>query len=404
MKDTMNDSKRKGSLTVNFAGEIKQLGNTGKADVGQEATANDNSGGSTSSVSGLSASSAPQSPEKGASPRLNETSAAKESFFASHRTLLRKHPQHLLLGLFLIVVLVGSGVAIASISAINSSQSLEEDALDMADETGEFFSHTLEDAILPLFSLAQFVNELEIFQDLPEQVGLAGAEGSLPFNPLPVNNGVRSHRNVSGVCDEPSLVQRFDKIAGDIKRNAGMDGILVALQIVPNAVVCLTYPLNNTEDFPPGVFMDNSGTIGHDLLTDPARKFIAEATVPADDVVIAGPLTLQQCEDCDPLVQRGLIVRLPISSENNTIIVNDVGYKKWGFAVGIINWEQLIVQSGVYDVFESEGMEFQLTRTDRVYNPEDRTYGENVRHYHCFTLLHSQFQLSAPDPLFTISI
>jgi sensor domain CHASE-containing protein len=158
-----------------------------------------------------------------------------------------------------------------------------------------------------------------------------------------------------------------------------MDGILVNLQLVPDTVVCLLHPMNNTEDFPPGVYMDNSGALGHDLLSDPERKFIAKATVPADDVVIAGPLSLRQCQDCDPTVEKAFIARLPIASETNTIVVDGVGYKKWGFVVALINWNELVERSGVYDVFESESMEFQLTRTDRIYISQDDTYTENVR-------------------------
>ena len=190
--------------------------------------------------------------------------------FESHRELLRKHPKFLILALFLFAVLSASGVSLTIVFSRASLEDYMHDAEMMAADTGDFFSTNLDEAILPLFSLAQFANELEDFQELPAKVGIANEEGALPFMPSKLDQGVPTHRNVTGVCDDPRLVKRFEKIAGDIKRNARMDGILVNLQLVPDAVVCLVHPVNNTEDFPPGIYMDNSGAIGHDLLNDPA--------------------------------------------------------------------------------------------------------------------------------------
>jgi hypothetical protein len=293
---------------------------------------------------------------------------------ATHGALAKAHPQNLLLAVFLFAVLFSAGVSLATNFRAGQYDEIREDALGFAEETGLFFSKNLDHAILPLFSLAQFATELEIFQTLPRLIGMPHANGSLPF----VAGDPPTHRNVTGVCDDPTLVERFDSIAGTIKKNADMAGVLVNLQLVPDAVVCLSHPMNNTEDFPPGIFMDNSGSIGHDLLTDPARKFIAEATVPSDRVVIAGPLPLRQCQGCDPTVEKAFIARLPISSETNVITVNGVDHKKWGFAVALINWNELVKRSGVYEIFAEEDLEFQLTRTDRNYDDDKDIFSEDV--------------------------
>ncbi|CAJ1959835.1 unnamed protein product [Cylindrotheca closterium] len=323
------------------------------------------------------------SPQISAKPRshqivdeeMKETSddvGKAESIAEKHRRLFKKNPQHLILALFLFVVLTSSGASLASVFASSILDHEQQEALLLASKTGGFFSKNLDQAILPLFSLAQFANELDAFKDLPTMIQ------NVPFLPNKLDQGVPTHRNVTGVCDDALIVEKFEKIAGDIKHNAKMDGILVNLQLVPDAVVCLSHPLINTEDFPPGVIMDNSGVIGHDLLNDPARKFIARATVPSEDVVVAGPLSLRQCQDCDPVVEKAFIARLPIVSETNIITVDGVGYNRWGFAVAIINWEELVLRSDLYEAFENEGMEFQLTRTDRTYNPEKSNFTENV--------------------------
>lgn len=147
-----------------------------------------------------------------------------------------------------------------------------------------------------------------------------------------------------------------------------MERVLVNVQLAPQAVVCLVHPKNNTEDFDYPVYMDNSGAVGHDLYTDPNRYAIAEATVPVDDVVIAGPLKLVQCyPDCPTAVEQAFIARLSISVPGKQypgLKVDDTVWNKWGFAVVLINWKELVDRSGVYERFENEGNAFQLTRTD----------------------------------------
>jgi len=254
------------------------------------------------------------------------------------------------------------------ISDSQEDQAINEARL-LAIETGEMFSYSLDQAIAPLFSLAQFVQQLSEFDGLAETIGPAGEPGSAPL--IPRDDGVPSHRNVTGICDDGPTLARFNEIAADIKRNAGMEKVLVNLQIAPHAVVCMLYPKNNTEDFEDGIFMDNSGAIGHDLLEDPARKFIAQATVPADSVVIAGPLTLKQCDpDCHPTVEKAFIARLPIASDHHTIDVDGKTYNRWGFAVALINWAAMVERSNIQTNFAQRGYSFQLTRTDQKEDPE----------------------------------
>jgi len=301
----------------------------------------------------------------------------KESWRGSaseHCRITKTHPFIPLVCLFIFGVLCGSMIAIVKVIAHSEEQVIIDEARALAVETGAWFSNELDQAILPLFSLVQFVSELDIFHTLPSIVGPAYEPSSLPFLPSTTPGKTSYHRNVTNVCDEPALVSRFTSIASTIKKNAKMQGILVNLQLAPHAVVCLVHPLNNTEDFADGIFMDNHGAIGHDLLTDPARKFIAEATIPSDKVVIAGPLTLRQCQTCDPSVEQGFIARLPIEVPDHQIVVNGMSYNRWGFAVAIINWKELVRRSGIYDI----NLEFRLTRTDRKYNEDTGSYDETV--------------------------
>ena len=143
-----------------------------------------------------------------------------------------------------------------------------------------------------------------------------------------------------------------------------MEGVLVGVQLAPQAVVCLIHPLINTEDFSDGLVLDNRGVVGHDLLTDPDRVFIARATIPADGVVMAGPLTLKQGGTNTPIVKEAFIARLAINMPGYSINLDGVDYPCWGFAVILLNWAALKEKSGIDEMFQREGLEYRLTRTD----------------------------------------
>ena len=269
--------------------------------------------------------------------------------------------------LLVFVSVCSAGLTLVGTQRDTAREETRRDAKLLAEETGVWFSRQLDKALLPLFSLQQFVFELEEFRELPQRIGAWDDPGSLPLlsPPLDGTTNVPTHRNVTAVCTNPVLVQRFDKIASRIKETADMKGILVNLQLAPHAVVCLLHPLNNTEDFPDGVYMDNSGALGHDLLQDPERKIIARSTILSKQVQIVGPLTLRQCTNCDPIVEKGFIARLPIPSHDDHVIANDaIEYPQWGFAVAIINWVALIENSNLHQNFQQRGMTFHLTRTD----------------------------------------
>mmetsp|Transcript_9703 Transcript_9703/g.14565 ORF Transcript_9703/g.14565 Transcript_9703/m.14565 type:complete len:812 (-) Transcript_9703:51-2486(-) len=274
----------------------------------------------------------------------------------------------LLSTLALLACLIVGGVLIVKSYADNEEENNRDEAHDLAVEIGLWFSTELDKAILPLFTMAQFV------QQLPEFHSLSDVVGGAPWDPARNT----SHRDLTGLID-PELEAKFNEIAAGIKRDAKMDGILVSVQLAPEAVVTLIHPLINYEDFEdfdPPVYLNNTGAVGHDLLNDPNRVAIARATVPSADVVIAGPLTLIQGDF--PVVKETLIARLPINMEGQEIILDGVSYPCWGFAVVLINWEVFKERSSLYDRFDRVGMEFLLTRTDQKLNTTTNEYYDTV--------------------------
>jgi sensor domain CHASE-containing protein len=288
----------------------------------------------------------------------------------------RQHPYTVLGSFMLFAVLLAFGLYLSYYFKEMELDTLQEHALSVAEETALFFSNQLDAAVLPIFSLAHFVSELSIFSQLEDKVGYDGTANALPLIS-------ETHRNVSGVCDDPNLVNRFNKIAHTLKSTAHSDGILVNLILAPDAVVCLLYPLNNTEDFAHGKYLDNSKMVGHDLLADPDRRVMAESTLTQSKLVVDGPLAIRQCPDCDPIVEKAFVARLPINSLRDdlpsAVTINQANrYGKWGFAIALIHWDNLVIQSGIYENFEEGRFEFQLTRTDQIFIEASHRFDENT--------------------------
>lgn len=270
-------------------------------------------------------------------------------------------------------MLVAIGVVVGIILGNAQSAEIHEEATKLSMEVGEFFAGQLDKAILPLFSMAQFAVHLEMFQTLPNQVGLVDGNEEQGSS-LPLNTTTWK-RNITGVCDDPTLMATFSDIATTIKSQSGMDGILVNIQLAPSGVICLLHPLNNTEDFKEqGTFLDSTPVWGLDLFNDPSSNYIALKSITNEIVGVAGPKSLKQCPDCDLF----FIARLPIIDDKHTIFVEGTPYPRWGFATALISWTQLVNQSGVYDTFETNQFEFQLTRTDFNQNTTTKKYEEVV--------------------------
>lgn len=236
--------------------------------------------------------------------------------------------------LFLVLAAVGCLIVWGFDTAATNSR--KNEAIAIAEQTDLFFVRTLEKAFVPLFTIAQFVHEVELFHEFDLAVGDRCDPNTTDCGDsasAPVMTGMeQTHRNLTGLFQTEygnSTLSKFDSIAKGIKENSGLGKSLVAIQLAPKAVVSLIYPLVNCEDFDDGYCMNNTGAWGHDLLNDPSRTAIASKTVPADGVVTAGPLKLIQGEDT-------FIARLPINmdkEEGHSMVVDGVEYPCWGFAV-----------------------------------------------------------------------
>ena len=238
--------------------------------------------------------------------------------------------------LLLFALLVGTGFLITWGFDTAATNARKDRAVSIARSTDLFFVRVLENAFVPLFTISQFVHEVELFETFDSVVGERcdpNATDCSDSTSAPVLTGKeQTHRNVTGIFETESgsaTLTRFENIARGIKENSGLGKSLVSIQLAPKGVVSLLYPMVNCEDFANGYCLNNTGAWGHDLLNDPNRTAIASKTVPADGVVTAGPLKLIQGEDT-------FIARLPINFDEGTghsMVVDGVDYPCWGFAV-----------------------------------------------------------------------
>ena len=183
-----------------------------------------------------------------------------------------------------------------------------------------------------MFTISQFVHEVDLFEELDLAVGDRCNEtvSTDICTSAPNMMGERniSHRNLTNLFTTEygnATLAKFNSIAAGIKLGES----LVAIELAPKAVVSLIYPMINCEDFTGGYCMNNTNAWGLDLLNDPKSSNIASKTVRADGVVTAGPL---------PLIQGGetFIARLPINmklEDGHRMVVDDVEYPCWGFVV-----------------------------------------------------------------------
>lgn len=148
---------------------------------------------------------------------------------------MQSHWPLLVVSFFIFVVLACSGISLLLIIFKGQEEELRDSVMDLAVETGAWFANELDFSILPLFSMAQFASELDIFADLPEKIKSPGEPGALPFLAQRAN-ATTVYRNVTGVCDQPELIDRFVDIASAVKTNARMDGVLHNIQLAPQGM------------------------------------------------------------------------------------------------------------------------------------------------------------------------
>ncbi len=280
------------------------------------------------------------------------------------------NPSILIISVSVFVIVLVAGLFAVQAQAAVFSNDLKNNAEDVARSAGTAFSKALDDAGRgPLFSLSQFVKRLDEFKKLPHEIGQVDGDFFAGFAP-PLLGKEATHRDISNTSlSSQAFLDSFNDIAESIKMDADLGQILVSLQLAPMGVVGAIYPLVNYVDFEPPIYMNNTGALGHDLIRDSNRVGGARQTLRSIKPVVVGPLKLIQ--GSFPVVQEAFIMRLAINMDGYLInvpaeIESDPveQFTSWGFAVALINWENAKKKTGLYERFEADNMQFDLTRDD----------------------------------------
>ena len=242
----------------------------------------------------------------------------------------------------------------------------QQDAVELAHQVGQRIEDKLNHAVLlPVVTLAHFAVELDIFKTLPARIGPVhnasttnnSDEASLPYLRLP-NGTTTFTRNVTTVCDDRQLVERYQQIQRTIQTNTGVGGILRNLQLAPAGVICLSHGE-----------LELSASVGWDILNNPKFAAGVRATLRQEEAVLIGPMTLLACPTCGP----HFAVRYPIPSSTYDLRDNagNVYPHRWGVTAAVLDWTALLEKSQIRQhvaSYKDCRHEFQLVRTENVYN------------------------------------
>jgi len=154
--------------------------------------------------------------------------------------------------IILFIVLSICGILIVYGFDNAATNSRKQTALAVAEQTDLFFVRVLENAFVPLFTMAQFIKELPEFHKLDELIGDRcdlSMEDCSDFKGAPIDPMRNvTHRDMSKVFTTEvgmAIQSKFDSIASGIKTNSGLGKALVSIQLAPKGVVSMIYPMVN---------------------------------------------------------------------------------------------------------------------------------------------------------------
>ena len=269
---------------------------------------------------------------------------------------VRKNRRILLACIITSAVIIAAGLSAILIFAQNQREYAMQEAIASVSEFDRALAGELSKALLPTYALAEVVEQLDTFTDLPSKISTTDSY---------INNG-KSWKNVTKVCTDPAYVEPYVDIASSIKRGSEMPSILVNIQLAPSGVVCLLYPEINEEDFPAGTTFDSRGARGHDLPNDGERGYYVRKAIVEGRATIQGPLTLVQ--EGKQIVREALIARNPIYKDGQNFTIDGNSFPFWGFATVLLNWEALKTKLQLDEILSRHAVSYLLTRTDTLLN------------------------------------
>mmetsp|Transcript_51696 Transcript_51696/g.77315 ORF Transcript_51696/g.77315 Transcript_51696/m.77315 type:complete len:566 (+) Transcript_51696:651-2348(+) len=227
----------------------------------------------------------------------------------------------------------------------------------------QLLTNQMDTTLNSIHALMHGIYDDEMLRDIPFRIGVADQPGSAPFlSPTDYTlddehaGKLRYVRNVTGICDDPTLVENYFKTANVALHAARLHGVFIHhATLLPNGVVCLSSPS-----------LESSGyALGQDLFHDPHDSAIIEKVISSTGALFYGPIQIPRTHK-----HSNLGVHEPESG------VGDIGWEKnhnewliyipidmpdsrgyafknhWGILEVSLDWDKFLHGSGILPFFE----------------------------------------------------
>ena len=171
-------------------------------------------------------------------------------------------------------------------------------------------------------------------------------------------------KDVRDICDDKKLVDHFNGIAKDIKKDSGLGKVIPSLRLAPAGVMCLIYPLVNEEDFENGYhnttkFLYNDWVTDSPFHTSTLRRTLDVQNGEEAKVTVTGPYQVESSSRTNKTIisESLFFTHLGVNLPGSKLTVDGMDYHSWGMIVMEFNW----------DLFNAVALHVQNDRNDELF-------------------------------------
>lgn len=216
--------------------------------------------------------------------------------------------------------------------------------------------------MLPLYSVQQGVIHSGYFNEAAEQIG------KYPNLLIPETLDTPSiKRNVSGICDDPALQEKWSEIVTPVNEENDLNGVVFAYRLAPKNVFCLYERAN----------MDSPDkSFGKDVGSSSLNEFWKTVTTEMfvhRKYSIFGPFTPSTMPEKEWVCGHIPVWTKPTDPPNPEDSLNVHGVdvpNAWGFVMNYLDWGLIKDRSNIYERFADCNLDFELTHSPDQISPK----------------------------------
>jgi len=286
-------------------------------------------------------------------------------------TTCARHPYILLASLTVAGLVAGVGLWALEAEREAYAQEMRATAAFVARETATYFSNEFKRAFVPLYALREAVQHSGHFHDLATQIGRY--PHLLKEEAVAVPGGLANMRDVTNICDEEGVLQRWEDLLDASTAENDLEGLIFRYRLMPKNVACLDYK-KGTAAADSGMDMSNSDHPFWEMVT--TDLFINKWK----GLHVFGPFMVNGMEvfcthlgiwNKDPnkrdWVQDGVVSTEQILDD--FIDVRGTEVEAWGLVMSYLNWGELKARSRIFERFADVGLDFHLARREEDVDP-----------------------------------